>query len=193
MEAKTFFLSDVLIAAHFIRERKIKWWRNSTGDFVFSGSFMMVNTSGRYAGQRAHLLMPHLKENDTHCIDFHYYISSKSGSSPGTLNIYVKVNDGPIGNPVWNTSSTPTWGRAELAISTFWPNFYQVCFPFLNEMFILMIVTCFLAVILTLKQHVSIFCWFLVIFVSMVLTVWGLHVQIRVIEWFLLEWTWKII
>ncbi|NXN19405.1 PTPRM phosphatase, partial [Indicator maculatus] len=93
-----------------------------------SGSFMLVNTSGRYAGQKAHLLMPHLKENDTHCIDFHYYVSSKSGSSPGTLNIYIKVNDGPIGNPVWNTSITPAWGRAELAISTFWPNFYQVVF-----------------------------------------------------------------
>ncbi|KAM8810798.1 receptor-type tyrosine-protein phosphatase mu [Eudromia elegans] len=93
-----------------------------------SGSFMLVNTSGRFAGQKAHLLLPHLKENDTHCIDFHYYISSKSGPSPGTLNVYVKVNDGPIGNPVWNTSTTGTWNRAELAISTFWPNFYQVVF-----------------------------------------------------------------
>ncbi|NXG65248.1 PTPRM phosphatase, partial [Hemiprocne comata] len=92
------------------------------------GSFMLVNTSGKFAGQKAHLLLPHLKENDTHCIDFHYYVSSKSGSSPGTLNIYVKVNDGPIGNPVWNTSITATWNRAELAISTFWPNFYQVVF-----------------------------------------------------------------
>ncbi|NXD84527.1 PTPRT phosphatase, partial [Halcyon senegalensis] len=92
------------------------------------GSFMLVNTSGRFAGQKAHLLLPHLKENDTHCIDFHYYVSSKSGSSPGTLNIYVKVNDGPLGNPVWNTSLTAAWNRAELAISTFWPNFYQVVF-----------------------------------------------------------------
>ncbi|KAF1441599.1 Receptor-type tyrosine-protein phosphatase mu, partial [Spheniscus demersus] len=92
------------------------------------GSFMLVNTSGRFAGQKAHLLLPHLKENDTHCIDFHYYVSSKSGSSPGTLNIYVKVNDGPIGNPIWNTSITAAWNRAELAISTFWPNFYQVVF-----------------------------------------------------------------
>uniref|UniRef100_A0A672TGF0 Protein tyrosine phosphatase receptor type M n=1 Tax=Strigops habroptila TaxID=2489341 RepID=A0A672TGF0_STRHB len=93
-----------------------------------SSSFMLVNTSGRFAGQKAHLLLPHLKENDTHCIDFHYYVSSKTGSSPGTLNIYVKVNDGPIGSPIWNTSITATWNRAELAISTFWPNFYQVVF-----------------------------------------------------------------
>ncbi|NWZ23701.1 PTPRM phosphatase, partial [Asarcornis scutulata] len=92
------------------------------------GSFMLVNTSGRFAGQKAHLLLPHLKENDTHCIDFHYYVASKSGSSPGILNVYVKVNDGPIGNPVWNTSTTGTWNRAELAISTFWPHFYQVVF-----------------------------------------------------------------
>uniref|UniRef100_A0A8B9DG74 protein-tyrosine-phosphatase n=1 Tax=Anser cygnoides TaxID=8845 RepID=A0A8B9DG74_ANSCY len=89
---------------------------------------MLVNTSGRFAGQKAHLLLPHLKENDTHCIDFHYYVASKSGSSPGILNVYVKVNDGPIGNPVWNTSTAGTWNRAELAISTFWPHFYQVVF-----------------------------------------------------------------
>ncbi|XP_064363300.1 receptor-type tyrosine-protein phosphatase mu isoform X7 [Dromaius novaehollandiae] len=100
----------------------------SSDQWMPSGSFMLVNTSGRFAGQKAHLLLPHLKENDTHCIDFHYYVSSKSGSSPGTLNVYVKVNDGPIGNPVWNTSTTGTWNRAELAISTFWPNFYQVVF-----------------------------------------------------------------
>ncbi|XP_074843533.1 receptor-type tyrosine-protein phosphatase mu isoform X9 [Carettochelys insculpta] len=95
-----------------------------------SGSFMLVNTSGRFSGQRAHLLLPHLKENDTHCIDFHYSVSSKSGSSPGSLNVYVKVNNGPLGNPIWNTSgaATGTWNRAELAISTFWPNFYQVIF-----------------------------------------------------------------
>uniref|UniRef100_A0A8B9DIW5 protein-tyrosine-phosphatase n=1 Tax=Anser cygnoides TaxID=8845 RepID=A0A8B9DIW5_ANSCY len=95
---------------------------------IFTSSFMLVNTSGRFAGQKAHLLLPHLKENDTHCIDFHYYVASKSGSSPGILNVYVKVNDGPIGNPVWNTSTAGTWNRAELAISTFWPHFYQVVF-----------------------------------------------------------------
>uniref|UniRef100_A0A8C3TFC3 protein-tyrosine-phosphatase n=1 Tax=Chelydra serpentina TaxID=8475 RepID=A0A8C3TFC3_CHESE len=93
---------------------------------------MLVNTSGRFAEQRAHLLLPHLKENDTHCIDFHYYVSSKSGSNPGSLNVYVKVNNGPLGNPIWNMSgaATGTWNRAELAISTFWPNFYQVHFIF---------------------------------------------------------------
>uniref|UniRef100_A0A8C0UZQ5 protein-tyrosine-phosphatase n=1 Tax=Cyanistes caeruleus TaxID=156563 RepID=A0A8C0UZQ5_CYACU len=109
----------------------------SSGQGMPSGSFMLVNTSGRFAGQKAHLLMPHLKENDTHCIDFHYYVSSKSGASPGTLNVYVKVNDGPIGNPVWNTSITATWNRAELAISTFWPNFYQVCLTFYEISFLI--------------------------------------------------------
>uniref|UniRef100_A0A8C3QZ53 protein-tyrosine-phosphatase n=1 Tax=Cyanoderma ruficeps TaxID=181631 RepID=A0A8C3QZ53_9PASS len=94
------------------------------------GSFMMVNSSGRASGQKAHLLLPTLKENDTHCIDFHYYLSSRDRSSPGALNVYVKVNGGPQGNPIWNVSGVVTegWVKAELAISTFWPHFYQVIF-----------------------------------------------------------------
>uniref|UniRef100_A0A673VBQ6 protein-tyrosine-phosphatase n=1 Tax=Suricata suricatta TaxID=37032 RepID=A0A673VBQ6_SURSU len=100
-----------------------------------SGSFMLVNTSGRPEGQRAHLLLPQLKENDTHCIDFHYFVSSKSNAAPGLLNVYVKVNNGPLGNPIWNISGDPTrtWNRAELAISTFWPNFYQVIFEVITS------------------------------------------------------------
>uniref|UniRef100_A0A8D0L6W7 Receptor-type tyrosine-protein phosphatase T n=1 Tax=Sphenodon punctatus TaxID=8508 RepID=A0A8D0L6W7_SPHPU len=94
------------------------------------GSFMMVNSSGRASGQKAHLLLPTLKENDTHCIDFHYYLSSRDRSNPGSLNVYVKVNGGPQGNPIWNVSGIVTegWVKAELAISTFWPHFYQVIF-----------------------------------------------------------------
>ncbi|XP_022448093.1 receptor-type tyrosine-protein phosphatase T isoform X9 [Delphinapterus leucas] len=97
---------------------------------VPTGSFMMVNSSGRASGQKAHLLLPTLKENDTHCIDFHYYFSSRDRSSPGALNVYVKVNGGPQGNPVWNVSGVVTegWVKTELAISTFWPHFYQVIF-----------------------------------------------------------------
>lgn len=89
---------------------------------------MMVNSSGRASGQKAHLLLPTLKENDTHCIDFHYYLASRDRSSPGALNVYVKVNGGPQGNPIWNVSGVVTegWVKAELAISTFWPHFYQV-------------------------------------------------------------------
>ncbi|KAJ8260372.1 hypothetical protein GJAV_G00181360 [Gymnothorax javanicus] len=95
-----------------------------------NGSFMVVNASGRASGQKAHLLLPTLKENDTHCIDFHYSLSSRDRTSPGALNVYVKVNGGPQGNPVWNASSSVTegWVKAELAISTFWPNSYQVIF-----------------------------------------------------------------
>lgn len=52
---------------------------------------MVVNASGRASGQKAHLYMPTLKENDTHCIDFLYSLSSRDGASPGTLNVYVKV------------------------------------------------------------------------------------------------------
>lgn len=88
----------------------------------------MVNASGRASGQKAHLLLPTLKENDTHCIDFHYSLSSRDGTSPGTLNVYIKVDGGPQGNPIWNASAPVTegWVKAELAISTFWPNSYQV-------------------------------------------------------------------
>uniref|UniRef100_A0A8C5HB25 Uncharacterized protein n=1 Tax=Gouania willdenowi TaxID=441366 RepID=A0A8C5HB25_GOUWI len=94
------------------------------------GSFMVVNASGQASGQKAHLYMPTLKENDTHCIDFLYSLSSRDGASPGTLNVYIKVNGGAQGNPVWNASDTVTegWVKSELAISTFWPNSYQVIF-----------------------------------------------------------------
>ncbi|KAG8571208.1 hypothetical protein GDO81_011557 [Engystomops pustulosus] len=104
--------------------------RPHTDSWMPSGSFMMVNTTGRRIGQKAVLLLPQLKENDTHCIDFHYFVSSKSGALPGSMNIYVTVNNGEKGSSIWNISgpATGTWNRAELAISTFWPNFYQVYF-----------------------------------------------------------------
>ncbi|XP_032074488.1 receptor-type tyrosine-protein phosphatase T [Thamnophis elegans] len=110
---------------------QINTWEKPTMDpAVPTGSFMMVNSSGRASGQKAHLLLPTLKENDTHCIDFHYYLSSRDRSSPGSLNVYVKVNGGPQGNPIWNVTGLVTegWVKAELAISTFWPHFYQVIF-----------------------------------------------------------------
>lgn len=89
---------------------------------------MMVNTSGRFAGQKALLLTPQLKENDTHCVLFHYYVGGRDSSRPGQLNVYIKENNSPLGMPVWNVSgpATRTWGQVELAISTYWPNFYQV-------------------------------------------------------------------
>uniref|UniRef100_A0A8C6PP85 protein-tyrosine-phosphatase n=1 Tax=Nothobranchius furzeri TaxID=105023 RepID=A0A8C6PP85_NOTFU len=107
-----------------------RWFNCAASVPGFAGSFMVVNASGRVSGQKAHLYMPTLKENDTHCIDFLYSLSSRDGASPGTLNVYVKVNGGAQGNPVWNVSDTVTegWVKAELAISTFWPNSYQVIF-----------------------------------------------------------------
>uniref|UniRef100_A0A673I956 Receptor-type tyrosine-protein phosphatase kappa n=1 Tax=Sinocyclocheilus rhinocerous TaxID=307959 RepID=A0A673I956_9TELE len=94
------------------------------------GSYMMVGTSQHDYGEKARLQMPVMKENDTHCIDFNYLLYCPDGSSPGTLNILVKVNKGPLANPIWNVTSCTGkgWMKAELAVSTFWPNEYQVIF-----------------------------------------------------------------
>ncbi|XP_077315233.1 receptor-type tyrosine-protein phosphatase T isoform X10 [Lithobates pipiens] len=112
----------------FTWEQVNTWEKPPLDSTVPTGSFMLVNSSGFATGQKAHLLLPVLKENDTHCIDFHYHMSGRI--SPGTLNVYVKVNGGPQGNPVWNVSGVVTegWVKAELAISTFWPNSYQIIF-----------------------------------------------------------------
>ncbi|KAJ8008983.1 hypothetical protein DPEC_G00084090 [Dallia pectoralis] len=94
------------------------------------GSYMMVDSSLHDAGEKARIQLPVMKENDTHCIDFNYLLYTQDGSSPGTLNILVKVNKGPLANPIWNVTSHTgkDWLRAELAVSTFWPNEYQVIF-----------------------------------------------------------------
>ncbi|XP_030630529.1 receptor-type tyrosine-protein phosphatase mu [Chanos chanos] len=93
-------------------------------------AFMMVNTSGRFAGQKALLLTPQLKENDTHCVIFEYFVAGREGGTPGHLNVYIKENNSPMGLPVWNTSGPPSrnWNQVELAISIYWPNFYQIVF-----------------------------------------------------------------
>ncbi|XP_048021331.1 protein tyrosine phosphatase receptor type Ma isoform X6 [Megalobrama amblycephala] len=103
----------------------------SSDPWVPAGSaFMMANSSGRLSGQKAQLLMPQFKENDTHCVIFQYYGAGREGSSPGQLYIYVKENNSPLGFPVWNSSgpALQKWQQVELAISTFWPNFYQLVF-----------------------------------------------------------------
>uniref|UniRef100_A0A8B9W014 Receptor-type tyrosine-protein phosphatase kappa n=1 Tax=Anas zonorhyncha TaxID=75864 RepID=A0A8B9W014_9AVES len=93
-------------------------------------SYMIVISSDHDPGEKTRLQLPTMKENDTHCIDFSYLLYSKNGANPGTLNILVRVNKGPLANPIWNvTGSTgKDWLRAELAVSTFWPNEYQVIF-----------------------------------------------------------------
>ncbi|MBN3303631.1 PTPRK phosphatase, partial [Amia calva] len=95
-----------------------------------TGSYMMVDSSQHDSGEKARIQLPLMKENDTHCIDFNYLLYTQDGSSPGTLNILVKVNKGPLANPIWNVTSNTgkDWLRAELAVSTFWPNDYQVIF-----------------------------------------------------------------
>uniref|UniRef100_A0A452SFM4 Protein tyrosine phosphatase receptor type K n=1 Tax=Ursus americanus TaxID=9643 RepID=A0A452SFM4_URSAM len=97
---------------------------------VISGSYMIVDSSDHDPGEKARLQLPTMKENDTHCIDFSYLLYSQKGLNPGTLNILVRVNKGPLANPIWNVTGFTgrDWLRAELAVSTFWPNEYQVIF-----------------------------------------------------------------
>lgn len=115
-----------------------------------------MNTSGRYSGQRAQLLLPPLRENDTHCLSFQFYqAGGREGAAPATLNVYVTgtagawlsvggaldvwvelsgvsvlptENNSPLGVPVINSSGPAyhIWKGVELAVSTFWPNQYQV-------------------------------------------------------------------
>lgn len=95
---------------------------------LFPGSYLVVNASQHAPGQRAHVIFQSLSENDTHCVQFSYFLYSRDGHSPGTLGIYVRVNGGPLGSAVWNMTGSHgrQWHQAELAVSTFWPNEYQV-------------------------------------------------------------------
>uniref|UniRef100_A0A671XIH1 protein-tyrosine-phosphatase n=1 Tax=Sparus aurata TaxID=8175 RepID=A0A671XIH1_SPAAU len=95
---------------------------------LLPGSYMLVNSSQHAVGHRAQLLLQTLSENDTHCVQFSYFLYSRDGHSPGALRAYVRVNGGPLGSPVWNTSGSHAkqWHQVELAVSTFWPNEYQV-------------------------------------------------------------------
>lgn len=52
---------------------------------------MYVDVSQYTLGEKARFQLPVMKENDTHCIDFNYFLTSPDGSSPGTLNVLVKV------------------------------------------------------------------------------------------------------
>lgn len=102
---------------------------HSTSDLL-PGSYMMVNSSKHAPGQRAQLLLQRLSENDTHCVQFSYFLYSRDGHSPGALQAFVRVNSGPLGSSVWNISGSHgrQWHQVELAVSTFWPNEYQVLF-----------------------------------------------------------------
>ncbi|XP_062866581.1 receptor-type tyrosine-protein phosphatase U [Trichomycterus rosablanca] len=104
-------------------------WPSVPSDLT-QGSYMLVNSSQRGPGQRAQLLLHTLSENDTHCVQFSYFLYSRDGHSPGTLSVYVQVNGGPLGTAVWNISGSQgrQWHQVELAVSTFWPSEYQVIF-----------------------------------------------------------------
>ncbi|XP_023805671.1 receptor-type tyrosine-protein phosphatase mu isoform X7 [Oryzias latipes] len=111
------------------------WEKGDSGDWTTSSwipagsSFLFVNTSSRYSGQRAQLLLPPLKENDTHCLSFFFYqAGGREGIPPATLNVYVKENNNALGVPVFNSSGPAyhIWKEVELAVSIFWPNQYQL-------------------------------------------------------------------
>ncbi|XP_041963008.1 receptor-type tyrosine-protein phosphatase U isoform X3 [Alosa sapidissima] len=95
---------------------------------LIRGSYLMVNSSQHAPGQRAQLLLQTLSENDTHCVQFSYFLYSRDGHSPGALRVYVRVNGGVLGLPVWNVSGSHghQWHQVELAVSMFWPNEYQI-------------------------------------------------------------------
>ncbi|KAL6041941.1 hypothetical protein STEG23_010442, partial [Scotinomys teguina] len=99
----------------------------AAGKLNYACSYMVVDSSNHDTGEKARLQLPTMKENDTHCIDFSYLLYSQKGLNPGTLNILVRVNKGPLANPIWNVTGFTgrDWLRAELAVSTFWPNEYQ--------------------------------------------------------------------
>ncbi|KAK3550617.1 hypothetical protein QTP70_000690 [Hemibagrus guttatus] len=108
-----------------VREARLRWFGHVQRR---DSSYMIVNSSQHAAGQRAQLLLQTLSENDTHCVQFSYFLYSRDGHSPGTLRAYVRVNGGPLGMAVWNVSGSQgrQWYQVELAVSTFWPNEYQV-------------------------------------------------------------------
>uniref|UniRef100_A0AAQ5XTX9 protein-tyrosine-phosphatase n=1 Tax=Amphiprion ocellaris TaxID=80972 RepID=A0AAQ5XTX9_AMPOC len=120
------------------RDDDFDWEQSDTRDRMSSSpwipagsSFLFVNTSGRYSGQRAQLLLPPLKENDTHCVSFLFYqAGGREGVTPATLNVYVIENNSLLRVPVFNSSGPAyhIWNGVELAVSTFWPNHYQVVF-----------------------------------------------------------------
>ncbi|XP_078722665.1 receptor-type tyrosine-protein phosphatase kappa-like isoform X7 [Lampetra fluviatilis] len=97
-----------------------------------AGPFVMLaDAAGRPTSSKARLALPAMMENDTHCLDFSYQVVSKVGAiASGSLHAYVRVNGGALGGPIW-TAPVPRsrgWVFAELAVSTFWPNTYQIVF-----------------------------------------------------------------
>ncbi|XP_060703170.1 receptor-type tyrosine-protein phosphatase U-like [Hemiscyllium ocellatum] len=97
---------------------------------LLQGSYMMVNSSQHIQGQKAQLILHSLSENYAHCIHFSYFLYDRDGFSPGLLNVFIRVNNGSLGDAVWNVSKShgKQWLQAELAVGTFYPDNYQVIF-----------------------------------------------------------------
>ncbi|GCC38574.1 hypothetical protein chiPu_0017089, partial [Chiloscyllium punctatum] len=97
---------------------------------LLQGSYMMVNSSQHIQGQKAQLILHSLSESYAHCIHFSYFLYDKDGVSPGLLNVFIRVNNGSLGDAVWNVSKShgKQWLHAKLAVGTFYPDNYQVIF-----------------------------------------------------------------
>ncbi|XP_048468879.1 receptor-type tyrosine-protein phosphatase U-like [Rhincodon typus] len=88
---------------------------------------MMVNSSKHIQGQKAQLMLHPFSEYCAHCIQFSYFIYDRDGFRPISLNIFIRVNNGSLGNSVWNMSEShgKQWFQAEVAVNNLNPNNYQ--------------------------------------------------------------------
>ncbi|XP_059510353.1 receptor-type tyrosine-protein phosphatase U-like [Stegostoma tigrinum] len=97
---------------------------------LLQGSYMMVNSSKHIQGQKAQLMLPPFTEYCAHCIQFSYFLYDRDGFRPISLNIFIRANNGSLGNSVWNMSEShgKQWFQAEVAVNIRNPNNYQVIF-----------------------------------------------------------------
>uniref|UniRef100_A0A672PKG6 protein-tyrosine-phosphatase n=1 Tax=Sinocyclocheilus grahami TaxID=75366 RepID=A0A672PKG6_SINGR len=78
--------------------------RSAENDWVYrlfgstGSAFMMVNSTARFAGQKALLFTPQLKENDTHCVIFQYYVAGREGY----ISIFFLQNSPMKATKPWN-------------------------------------------------------------------------------------------
>uniref|UniRef100_H3BWJ5 protein-tyrosine-phosphatase n=1 Tax=Tetraodon nigroviridis TaxID=99883 RepID=H3BWJ5_TETNG len=94
--------------------------------------FEYVKDRNMSQGKASSLLLNQVcARSDAHILCASVLIIKSDGSGQGVQsNVMVKVNRAQPANPIWNVTSFTgkNWLKAELAVSTFWPNEYQVLF-----------------------------------------------------------------